>query len=131
MPDHLFLYGTLLPERAPAGLREALGRCARVGRGFLRGRLCDLGPYPGLVPDPSAPGRVTGQVFRLPDREDVLTALDAYEGFDPADPAGSLYLRLPHDVELAGGDTLSCWVYVYNRDPGPARLIPGGDYLNR
>jgi gamma-glutamylcyclotransferase (GGCT)/AIG2-like uncharacterized protein YtfP len=91
--------------------------------------LYDLGPYPGLVPDPAAGDQVTGQVFRLPEHGDVLTALDAYEGFDPADPAGSLYLRLPCDVTLADGATVSCWVYVYNRDPGAAALVPDGDYL--
>jgi gamma-glutamylcyclotransferase (GGCT)/AIG2-like uncharacterized protein YtfP len=129
MPDHLFLYGSLQPELAPAGPRDVLAHCVRVGPGTLPGRLYDLGAYPGLVPDASAPGRVLGQVFRLPEREDVLGPLDAYEGFDPADPPGSLYLRLPHEVDLAGGGRLSCWVYVYNRDPGAAPLIPDGDYL--
>ena len=129
-PDHLFVYGTLLPELAPAGWRELLSRCARVGRGSLPGRLYDLGDYPALVPDPAAPGRVTGHVLRLPEREDVLGELDGYEGFDPADPAGSLYLRLPCDVDLDDGTRLACWVYVYNREPGEAPLIPGGDYLS-
>jgi gamma-glutamylcyclotransferase (GGCT)/AIG2-like uncharacterized protein YtfP len=128
MPDHLFLYGTLLPELAPAPLRAALAGCQSVGDGSVPGRLYDLGRYPGLVPDPLARGRVLGQVFRLPEQGDVLEALDAYEGFDPADPPGSLYLRLPQDAELAGGERLSCWVYIYNRDPGAATLIPDGDY---
>jgi gamma-glutamylcyclotransferase (GGCT)/AIG2-like uncharacterized protein YtfP len=129
MPDHLFLYGTLLPELARGPLREALGNCTRVGPGALPGRLYDLGAYPGLVPDVSAGGRVAGTVFRLPERHDVLGELDAYEGFHPADPPGSLYLRLPYDVDLADGTSVSCWVYVYNRDPGPAPRIPDGDYL--
>jgi gamma-glutamylcyclotransferase (GGCT)/AIG2-like uncharacterized protein YtfP len=130
MPDHLFLYGTLLPELARAGLRKVLARCTRIGRGSLPGRLYDLGAHPGLVADTSAPGRVAGTVFRLPDREDVLAALDAYEGFDQGDPPGSLYLRLPCSVDLADGTTVSCWVYVYIRDSGAAPLIPDGDYLS-
>jgi gamma-glutamylcyclotransferase (GGCT)/AIG2-like uncharacterized protein YtfP len=130
MPDHLFVYGTLLPELASAAGRELLGRCARVGRGSLPGRLYDLGDYPALVPEPAAPGRVVGQVLRLPEREGVLGKLDRYEAFDPADPAGSLFLRLPCDIDLDDGSRLACWVYVYNRDPGGATPIPGGDYLN-
>jgi gamma-glutamylcyclotransferase (GGCT)/AIG2-like uncharacterized protein YtfP len=129
MPDHLFLYGTLLPPLASRRLGGVLARCAPVGPGSLPGRLHDLGRYPGAVPDPAAPGRVVGAVFRLPEREDVLGELDAYEGFDPADPPGSLFLRLPAEVDLADGRRLACWVYVYNRDPGPAPLIPHGDYL--
>ena len=130
MPHHLFVYGTLLPELAPAGWRGPLSRCVRVGRGSLPGRLYDLGDYPGLVPDPSATGRVTGKVLRLPEPEDVLWVLDGYEAFDPADPAGSLFLRLPQEVDLDDGPRLACWVYVYNRDVGGAPLIPGGDYLS-
>jgi gamma-glutamylcyclotransferase (GGCT)/AIG2-like uncharacterized protein YtfP len=130
MPDHLFVYGTLLPELAAPERREVLRRCASVGRGSLPGRLHDLGRYPALVLDHAAPGRVVGQVLRLPERGDVLGELDGYEGFDPADPAGGLYLRLPYDVDLDDGSRLACWVYVYNRDPGEAPLIPGGDYLS-
>src|SRR5947209_12500940 len=129
MPDHLFLYGTLLPPLTPTGLREVLARCAPVGRGSLPGRLYDLGPYPAAVPDPAAPRRVAGAAFRLPEREDVLGPLDAYEGFDPGDPPGSLFVRLAQDVDLADGRRVECWVYVYNRDPGPAPLIPDGDFL--
>jgi gamma-glutamylcyclotransferase (GGCT)/AIG2-like uncharacterized protein YtfP len=129
-PDHLFVYGTLLPELAPAAWRGPLSRCARVGRGSLPGRLYDLGDYPALVPEPSAPGRVVGQVLRLPEREGVLAELDGYEGFDPADPAGSLFLRLPHAVDVDDGTRLACWVYVYNRDPGGATPIPEGDFLS-
>jgi gamma-glutamylcyclotransferase (GGCT)/AIG2-like uncharacterized protein YtfP len=130
MPSHLFVYGTLLPELAAPARRELLGRCARVGRGSLPGRLYDLGRYPALILDSGGPGRVVGQVLRLPEHGDVLGELDGYEAFDPADPAGSLYLRLAQEVELDDGTRLACWVYVYNRDPGQAPLIPDGDYLS-
>jgi gamma-glutamylcyclotransferase (GGCT)/AIG2-like uncharacterized protein YtfP len=129
MPEHIFVYGTLLPGLAPAGLWEPVRLCAPVGRGSLPGRLYDLGPYPAAVPDTSAPGRVAGMVYRLPDRTDVLGALDAYEGCDAADLSGSLFVRRWLEVALDDGGRVSCWVYVYNRDPGPAPPIPDGDYL--
>jgi gamma-glutamylcyclotransferase (GGCT)/AIG2-like uncharacterized protein YtfP len=80
------------------------------------------------VLDPAAATRVRGQVFELPEDRAVLPALDAYEGFDPADPAGSLYIREHRPVTLPGGRRLACWVYAYNRDPGDRPLIPDGDY---
>ena len=126
----LFVYGTLLPELAAPARRELLGRCARVARGSLPGWLHDLGLYPGLVLDPSAPGRVVGQVLRLPEDSDVLGELDSYEGYNAADPSASLYLRLSHEVELDDGTRLACWVYVYNGDASQIPLIPGGDDLS-
>ncbi|HJT77178.1 MAG TPA: gamma-glutamylcyclotransferase family protein, partial [Gemmataceae bacterium] len=92
------------------------------------GRLYDLGRYPGAVHDPRAATRVRGRVLRLPEGRDVLPALDRYEGFDPAHPGDSLYLRVPQRVDLADGGGLLCWVYVYNRDPGAAPVVPDGDY---
>jgi gamma-glutamylcyclotransferase (GGCT)/AIG2-like uncharacterized protein YtfP len=127
--QHLFIYGTLLPALAPAHLRDLVGQLRARGRGHVRGRLHDLGPYPAGVLDPSAATQVAGMVFRLPDEPAVLSQLDEYEGFDPQDPAGSLFLRVPVAVTLADGSELRCWMYVYNHDPGDAPLVPDGDYV--
>jgi gamma-glutamylcyclotransferase (GGCT)/AIG2-like uncharacterized protein YtfP len=128
MVEFLFLYGTLLPELAPAPLRASLAKLRRLGPGWVPGRLYDLGRYPGAVLDPATATRVVGQVFELPDEPAVLAALDAYEGFVAAEPAGSLYVREQRPVTLADGRRLACWMYVYNRDPGDRPLVPDGDY---
>jgi gamma-glutamylcyclotransferase (GGCT)/AIG2-like uncharacterized protein YtfP len=126
--DHLFVYGTLLPDRARGAMRELIGQLRPLGTASLPGRLYDLGAFPGAVLSDEVVTRVQGQVFELPADPALLAALDAYEGFDPGRPEASLFVRAGRTVRLADGSTLSCWVYVYNDNPGDAPLIEGGDY---
>jgi gamma-glutamylcyclotransferase (GGCT)/AIG2-like uncharacterized protein YtfP len=127
MSDYLFVYGTLLPPFVPAALREVAARLRPAGPAWLPGRLYDLGAYPGAVAHDEG-GRVRGEVFVLPDETALLARLDAYEGFDPADPVGSLFVRVRHEPSLEDGRTVTAWVYVYNCDPGNAPRILCGDY---
>jgi gamma-glutamylcyclotransferase (GGCT)/AIG2-like uncharacterized protein YtfP len=115
-PRYLFVYGTLRPGHAPAAIAAQVGKLLEVGPGAVRGRVYDLGPYPGAVLDASAGTMIEGTVFRLPADPSVLAALDAYEGFDPTDRERSLFVRARTSVTLADGRRLACWVYVYNRE---------------
>jgi gamma-glutamylcyclotransferase (GGCT)/AIG2-like uncharacterized protein YtfP len=108
-PQHLFVYGTLLPGRAPAAVRE------------LTAELKPVGPGSSATP-------VSGQVFELPGNAVLLQRLDEYEGCDWEHPERSLFVRVQRRITLADGSTLLCWVFLYNRDVSAARLIPGGDY---
>lgn len=123
----LFSYGTLRPRHAPAEIATTVRRLRRVGKGSVRGRLYDLGEYPGAVLSRSGP-LVLGQVFELPDDPGVLSRLDEYEGFDPNRPKGSLFVRRRCLVTLQKGKKLSCWMYTYNRAPGAAPPVMTGDY---
>jgi gamma-glutamylcyclotransferase (GGCT)/AIG2-like uncharacterized protein YtfP len=129
MPDHLFVYGSLRPALAPSSVQPLLERMVPLGPASIPGRLYDLGLYPAALLDPAAETCILGEVFRLPDARAMLAALDAYEDFDPADPAASLYLRVRHPATLADGSQLLCWVYVYTLAPQNAVLIPDGDYV--
>ena len=131
MSQHLFVYGTLQPDHAPAEIASAIHRLREVGGGHVRGRLYDLGEYPGAILDPSAETPVHGRVFTLPEDPAVLSALDAYEGFDPADPAGSLFSRTRARVRLFDRQEIEAWMYVYNRDPRGAPRIADGRYGGR
>ena len=128
MADHLFVYGTLQPEHVPPEIAPAIRCLQEVGRGHVRGRLYDLGDYPGAVLDPSAETPVHGRVFALPDDPAVLSALDAYEGFDPADPTRGFFSRTRTRVQLSDGHQIEAWMYAYNRHPRGARLITDGHY---
>jgi gamma-glutamylcyclotransferase (GGCT)/AIG2-like uncharacterized protein YtfP len=123
----LFSYGTLQPRHAPAEIASTVRRLRRVGKGSVRGRLYDLGEYPGAVLSRTGP-MVVGQVFELPDDPGVLSRLDEYEGFDRNRPKGSLFLRKRCLVTLQNGKKLSCWMYTYNRAPGAAPAVTTGDY---
>ncbi|HWQ36204.1 MAG TPA: gamma-glutamylcyclotransferase family protein [Blastocatellia bacterium] len=129
MNDLLFVCGTLLPELVPAALQEIVARFQFIGSGVVRGRMYDLGEYPGAVPDESADALIVGKVFRLPADEALLKALDEYEGFDPYSPQASLFVRTRCTVRMSDGQTLSCWMYAYNRPTDGLPLIADGDYL--
>jgi gamma-glutamylcyclotransferase (GGCT)/AIG2-like uncharacterized protein YtfP len=128
-PNHLFVYGTLLPGLAPAAVAEVVNRLRIVGPGMVRGRLFHLGSYPGCVIDSECESVVHGQVLEIPAPiEPVLARLDWYEDFVASDAAGSLFVRTTCDVTLADGGQIEAWVYVYNRDVSRARLIESGRY---
>jgi gamma-glutamylcyclotransferase (GGCT)/AIG2-like uncharacterized protein YtfP len=128
MSNYLFLYGTLLPHHAPNEIAPAVERLRLRGDGVVRGFLYDLGEYPGAVLDDSAGGYIHGTAFEVPEDEVFLRELDAYEDCDPKNEKSSLFVRILHPVKLATGETLQCWIYVYNRDLSGARIIPSGRY---
>lgn len=122
---YLFAYGTLAPGRAPAEIAWAVDQLRPVSKGFVHGRLYDLGEYPGAILDASAQQKIHGTVYRLPQHCDLLPALDQYEEFDPIAPEQSLFLRVLANVELFSGQSLPCWIYVYNRHQESARIVAG------
>jgi gamma-glutamylcyclotransferase (GGCT)/AIG2-like uncharacterized protein YtfP len=123
MTAYLFTYGTLHPDHAPAEIAPAAEMLRPVAEGFVRGQLYDLGDYPGAVLDPSSPQQISGTVFQLPADPAILRQLDEYEGFDPDAPEQSLFLRVQCPVALANGGAFTCWIYVYNGKPEPARIV--------
>lgn len=123
----VFFYGTLMAgfdRRTRAGLDAKL---SFLGRGWIPATLFDLGIYPAAVPSPE--NRVWGEVYEMSDPGAVLGVLDEIEGYTPADPDRSLYLRQRAVVTLNGGRTQEAWVYFYNAPLGAALRIPSGDYL--
>jgi gamma-glutamylcyclotransferase (GGCT)/AIG2-like uncharacterized protein YtfP len=128
MSEFLFAYGTLQPGYAPAEIAPAVEKLLPVGDAFVHGVLYDLGGHPGAVLNSSSQERIFGTVYELPENASVLAELDSYEEFNPAAPENSPYLRRLCPVNLATGGTLQCWVYVYNRDPASAPVIPGGKF---
>lgn len=152
-PAHLlFTYGTLMlttgiPE-VDAVLRDA-GNI--LGRGWIHGRLFDLGEYPGAVrpeagaesADPVSMGagpqsgaleedapKVWGRLLHLKDAAGFYSVIDRYEGFDAADPAGSEFVRARTLAFLPGRDQgIPCQVYWYNLSGRDKPEIRAGDYL--
>ncbi len=127
MSELVFFYGTLMTgfER-----RRRLGIDTKMryrGRGWIQAALFDVGLYPAAVP--AGEGRVWGEVFELIEPETVLPALDEIEGYRPAEPDASLYLRQQAPVTLPGDEREDAWVYFYNAPLGKAPRIESGDYL--
>ncbi|HEX8912786.1 MAG TPA: gamma-glutamyl-gamma-aminobutyrate hydrolase family protein [Humisphaera sp.] len=127
----LFVYGTLTPGRAPDCVADLVARFRPLGPATVRGTLFDLGSYPGLAL--GGDGVVRGTLVEVPAAEDdaLWRRLDAYEGFDPCFPAGSLFRRVGAVAALEGGRTVQCQTYIYGRPADPKRAVPGGDWFAR
>ena len=110
----LFAYGTLMRGYPLHGVLA--GGATLVTTGHVRGRLLDLGGYPGLV---TGAGRVSGEVYRLDDPQ-LLPVLDRKEGYN--------FVRCRGIVTLAGGRRARAWVYRYRGPRERALEIPDGDY---
>jgi gamma-glutamylcyclotransferase (GGCT)/AIG2-like uncharacterized protein YtfP len=128
---HLFVYGTLSPRHAPPEIAATVRRLRPVGQASVRGRLYDLGEYPGAILSKTSRSVIRGEVFELPGDSQTLSSLDNYEGFEPRKPSSSLFVRRMWPVLMDDGTRLRCWVYVYNGDTRQAQPVRSGRYARR
>lgn len=118
--DHLFVYGTLRRGSKNKFATLLAERAEFVGPARVRGRLYDLGEYPGARQELESEGWISGEVYRFSDPE-LLKSLDGYEGpeFDRHQTTAQ--------AENGGVD---CWIYWYKGTPA-GRLIASGDWFQR
>ena len=128
MTDYLFAYGTLAAEKSPGEVASAVKKLRCLGEGFIFGRLYDLGDYPGAKLRSEANEKVFGKIFELPADRTVLNKLDNYEGFDPARPAESLFVRKRTSINRSNRQRLNGWVYEFNGDVTGCPVIESGSY---
>ncbi|GAA4083909.1 gamma-glutamylcyclotransferase family protein [Mucilaginibacter panaciglaebae] len=125
--DLLFVYGTLLiadNEFASYLTRNSTFCC----KGKMRGKLYDVGCYPGVVIDGDDNYDVWGTVYRMRNVDQALRNLDTYEGFGEGEEQPYLFVREALPIETDEG-VLTCWVYLYNRSIATLREITTGDYI--
>jgi gamma-glutamylcyclotransferase (GGCT)/AIG2-like uncharacterized protein YtfP len=117
---HIFVYGTL---RRGATMHALLAPGAEwVGRARMRGRLFDLGHFPGFA-DGRAGEWVQGELYRLAgaDPAALLDSLDRYEG--------TAFRREVREAVRDGGERVQAYVYVFTGALRGRRRIASGDYL--
>ncbi len=118
-----FAYGTLMRGMLLSRWTDDL---PLVGAATVTGRLYLPSWYPAYLP---GSGEVHGEIYDLshhPERWDVL---DAVEGFDPASPATSLYVRETATAQTADGLRRIVSLYRFGRPvPVGCRVIAGGSY---
>lgn len=116
MADLLFVYGTLRSGSASPMARELARSAALIGPARMRGRLVDLGLYPGLVDADDPDDWVDGEVWGMRAPGELLPAIDAYEGCGANDPEPHEYKRVIRIATLATGERVAAWVYLYRGD---------------
>ncbi|WP_413289710.1 gamma-glutamylcyclotransferase family protein [Bdellovibrio sp. HCB337] len=74
---------------------------------------------------------VSGQLVELKTSDLLIGLLDEFFGYNPQDPAKSLYHRQESLVSVIGGGLEKAWVYFLNplKLPLNAMLIHGGDWI--
>src|ERR1700712_2833765 len=100
--NYLFVYGTLLN----AGNEFAIylkNNCSFYANGKFKGRLYDIGEYPGAIADNQYAGYVYGCILIMNDSALALKYLDDYEGFGPKQEQPNLFIRETIDVESDKG----------------------------
>ena len=134
IPGHFFFYGTLVagnPNPVAAAIHaalEPLGTAQAVG--LLYAIHDPAGWFPALV---AGEGEVTGALYWAgPGFDaDLLARMDAYEDFNPADPAGSLYRRESITVRTDDGAGIAAAAYLWNRAlPSGAEHIGNGHFAS-
>lgn len=127
--EHLFVYGTLV-SGANHPMHGVLARHADlVGTGVFNGRLYQVAHYPGAVPSTEPADRVFGELYRLRNAADVLTALDEYEGCGSGAVHPMAFVRTLELVTIADGTRIQAWLYVYNRPVHRLQRIQSGSFL--
>jgi gamma-glutamylcyclotransferase (GGCT)/AIG2-like uncharacterized protein YtfP len=118
---YLFVYGTLRSQMNDLLHLLLEQQAALIGLGTFRGKLFDLGRYPGVVPSRTSTDRVIGEVYQLSTSQAALRILDQYEGHR--------FRRERVSISLDNGKTVACWIYLYKGSVKHRKLIPSGDYV--
>ncbi|MBR1270854.1 gamma-glutamylcyclotransferase [Bradyrhizobium sp. AUGA SZCCT0222] len=129
--DRLFVYGTLM-RGFDHPMAKLLSRSADfIGEATCRGRLYLIKHYPGLVLSDDPADIVSGELYRLRDREALLGEFDMYEACGPGFRAPTEYLRQMLNVTLADGSASEAWTYVYNWPVSGLPRIASGKFLEQ
>ncbi len=125
----LFVYGTLRKDGNKSMFHLLAKHSRFLGYARVRGRLYDLGDYPGLVLS-DEDRWVRGEAYQIDDNPDVLLTLDRHEGCCPEDPGPYEFERVTQAAVLEDGTTRQVWVYVYRLSIDEKPAIGSGDYAS-
>jgi gamma-glutamylcyclotransferase (GGCT)/AIG2-like uncharacterized protein YtfP len=120
----LFIYGTLLDGHQPPQMQSVCRRLCRVAPATVQGFLYDLGPYPAVTVCGTT-SRILGEIVEI-DCDQTWHALDRYEGCPRQGEGDGLYSRVRTTATLKSGESVDCWIYVYNCDLSRAKVIESG-----
>ena len=126
MNNLLFVYGTLLNENNEYAV-YLKNHSRFYSNGKIKGKLYDIGEYPGAILLPKGEDYIYGSILELDQPENVFPVVDDYEGYGNDQPGPNEFIRLLAQVETSSA-LLNCWVYVYNLPIAGLKLIKNGRY---
>jgi gamma-glutamylcyclotransferase (GGCT)/AIG2-like uncharacterized protein YtfP len=127
MNNLLFVYGTLLNENNEYAV-YLKNHSRFYSYGKIKGKLYDIGEYPGAILSAKNKGYIYGSILELEHPKDVFPVIDDYEGYGNNQSMPNEFVRLVVPVETASA-LINCWVYVYNLPSAELDLIKSGRYL--
>ncbi len=129
--NKLFVYGTLRSSRIQSVIPGVAPYMKKMGMGYVKAKLFDLGEYPGAV-NAEKPDKVFGEIIEIsPDKlKFVLNALDEYEEINK-NPSKSLFQRRMTIVNTDNGKRIKAWIYWYNKEVNGFKEIKSGIYKKR
>jgi gamma-glutamylcyclotransferase (GGCT)/AIG2-like uncharacterized protein YtfP len=95
-------------------------RATILGEASVRGRLYDIGEYPGFIKSENPDKIVCGQLMIL-HSDDIIYELDDYEGVP------TVYTRILVKCNIYNYQ-VDAWIYQYQGDLNEADLIGNGRY---
>ncbi|MEM8553433.1 MAG: gamma-glutamylcyclotransferase family protein [Pseudomonadota bacterium] len=127
----VFVYGTLRPGAHNNRAAQRLLREAKpLGPAWLQARLYRIHWFPGVILSDDPTDQVRGDLFALPARGNLLTALDVFERYDPKRPKRGDFRRDLHQVLTETG-AAKAWVYTYHGPISQSARVLSGDFLAR
>ena len=130
--SRIFVYGTLRKAFQHELFKILAKDFQFLGKGFIRGKLFDVGDYPAAVISVTRENQILGEVYQLKGDKNmasVFKIFDKYEGYDSKKISSSEYIRKRMFATLANGKRRLVWVYVYNKSLKSKRMIAHGDYI--
>jgi gamma-glutamylcyclotransferase (GGCT)/AIG2-like uncharacterized protein YtfP len=117
---HLFVYGTLRSAFRNPYARLLAQESVLLGPARLRGRLYQLGNYPGMLAPLAPQDWVTGELYQISTAPGLLSKLDEYEGPE--------FERVLARAHRSGRSPVKTWVYLFRGQVSEDQLIASGDY---
>ncbi|MEO8885190.1 MAG: gamma-glutamylcyclotransferase family protein [Mucilaginibacter sp.] len=128
MINKLFIYGSLLETDNEFG-RYLKQYAVYFKPGKFKGKLYDVGEYPGAITYPAGDYFVHGSIVILNNITEALKRLDDYEGYGDDQLQPNLFIRKLLTI-TTDDKAVKCWVYLYNHQISQLKQIYSGDYLS-
>jgi len=127
---HLFVYGSLRSGFRSPVYEYISGYFNFIGEARVKGKLFDMGSYPGGVPSNDGTF-IIGELYSIRDEAEFSWAigqLDDYEGVNVESDEVQLYRRELTDVFIKN-EIIPAWIYWYNGDVSGKPVIASGDLM--